>query len=133
MLSPNENHFSNCITVFQKIAKVVSVKKNVREEGIAGLKGLVGIELCHLLHIYAYAFTVKQHKIHSLDRRGHCRHKIVGNSSQDQLGSGLLWKTISADNKNKGGLNDSNINNWHYNTVFYNEGLSSFGPDQLIN
>lgn len=64
----------------------------------AGLQflSLVGVQLGHFLHVYAYTLTVEKHKIHRFDGGGHCGHEITGDGLQDQLSCRLLRKTVPA-------------------------------------
>ena len=64
----------------------------------AGLQflSLVGVQLGHFLHVYAYTLTVKKHKIHRFDGGGHCGHEVTGDGLQDQLSCCLLRKTVPA-------------------------------------
>ena len=64
----------------------------------AGLQflSLVGVQLGHFLHVYAYTLTVEKHKIHRFDGGGHCGHEVTGDGLQDQLSCRLLRKTVPA-------------------------------------
>lgn len=59
-----------------------------------GTPGLVGIQLGHLLHVDAYALTVKKHEVHSFDGGGHSGHKVAGDGLQNELGCCLLREPI---------------------------------------
>lgn len=61
-----------------------------------GVTGLVGIQLGHFLHIDAYTLTVKKHKVHGLDGRGHRRYKVTGDGLENELGRCLLREPIPA-------------------------------------
>ena len=62
---------------------------------------LVGVQLGHFLHIYAYTLAVEKHKIHRFDGGGHCGHEVTGDGLQDQLSCRLLRKTVPVRERTK--------------------------------
>lgn len=54
----------------------------------------LGIQLGHFLKVYSDALTVKQNKVNVFQRGAGGRHKMVGDSLEDELGGRLLWESV---------------------------------------